>query len=281
MNIKLNLNEVQETALIPLAVKANETKRKHNRIVDKKAIEILETLNIDTKKYDKFFSHEGIIARTILIDKFVKKFINSYPNALVLNIGCGFDDRFSRINNNKLLWYDIDLPSSIKVRQKVYQDRRGRKMYSADILTKGWAKNIEKREKTLIIMEGLLMYFNREQIKTILNNLVENFKDITMICELMHPFAITNGKHHETVKYTGAQFKWGIKTGTELLELCHALQFIKEISISEIMKQYSIRGYLFSLLIGKMNNRIAVYTTNSSIKLLYLNDNLPAQWHIR
>ncbi len=54
MNLKLG--DVQTTALIPLAIKANETKRKNARITDNKAAEIIDALGVDTAQYDKFMS---------------------------------------------------------------------------------------------------------------------------------------------------------------------------------------------------------------------------------
>ena len=56
--MNLQLGDVEETALIPLAVRANETKRKNARIQDGKAVEIIDTLRIETKKYDKLMTHE-------------------------------------------------------------------------------------------------------------------------------------------------------------------------------------------------------------------------------
>jgi len=46
--MELKLGDVQTTALIPLAVKANETLRKKPRIRDPKAVEIIKTLKFDT-----------------------------------------------------------------------------------------------------------------------------------------------------------------------------------------------------------------------------------------
>ena len=51
--MELKLGDVQTTALIPLAVKANETLRPKARIKDRKAVEIIQTLKIDTTQYDK------------------------------------------------------------------------------------------------------------------------------------------------------------------------------------------------------------------------------------
>ncbi len=80
--MELKLGDVQTTALIPLAVKANETLRKNARIKDTKAVEIIRTLKIDTKPYDKFMSHEGVVARTIMLDRQLKGIIKKAPDTV-------------------------------------------------------------------------------------------------------------------------------------------------------------------------------------------------------
>ena len=49
----LKLGDVQTTALIPVAVKANESRRKNARVYDDVAVQIVRTLGLDTKPYDK------------------------------------------------------------------------------------------------------------------------------------------------------------------------------------------------------------------------------------
>ena len=72
----LQLGDVETTALIPVAIKANETLRKKPRVKDEVAVEIIKNLEIDTKPFDKFMSHEGVIARTIMLDRMVMDFIS-------------------------------------------------------------------------------------------------------------------------------------------------------------------------------------------------------------
>ena len=72
----LKLGDVQTTALIPLAIKASETMRPKARIKDEKAVEIIRALNVDPAPYDKFMSHEGVVARTIVA---FRKFILAKP----------------------------------------------------------------------------------------------------------------------------------------------------------------------------------------------------------
>lgn len=129
---KQYLGDVQETALIPLAIRANETERKMARIHDDKAVEIIRELDVDTEKLNRFFSYEGVIARTILFDETVKKLLRKYLDAVCINIGCGLDDRFSRVDNGKIRWFNVDLPDSIEMRKKFFYETEREHMLAAN-----------------------------------------------------------------------------------------------------------------------------------------------------
>ena len=62
----IEFGDIQETALVTLAIRASETARPNPRIRDEKAAEIINTLGVDVSKYDPFLSHEGVVARTIM-----------------------------------------------------------------------------------------------------------------------------------------------------------------------------------------------------------------------
>ena len=104
----LKFGDIQETALIPLAIKASETSRPNARIRDLKAKEIIDSLGVDVSKYDPFMSHEGVVARTIMYRDQLKALLRQYPDAVCINLGCGFDDKFSQVDNGKLQWFDVD-----------------------------------------------------------------------------------------------------------------------------------------------------------------------------
>ena len=82
MEKALTFGDVQETALIPLAIKASETARKNARIRDEKAKTIIESLGVDVSKYDPFLSHEGVVARTIMFRDELKRLLEEYPDAV-------------------------------------------------------------------------------------------------------------------------------------------------------------------------------------------------------
>ncbi len=257
--MELKFGDIQETALIPLAIKASETARPNARIKDMKAKEIIDTLGVDVSKYDPFMSHEGVVARTLMFRKQLKSLINKYPDAVCVNLGCGFDDKFSQVDNGRIRWFDVDLPDQIAVRKKVYSDRERCIMLDGSALDGAWTKQIPKAKMNIIVMEGVLEYFSKEQVKTCLNMLCDSFEHGYLLAELHSPFLEKHGSHHDAVKHTNATFGWGTKSGREYLELEPRMKFISETSYNQEMKKYSIRGKLFAIVGKNINNRLAVF----------------------
>ena len=268
--MELTLGDVQTTALIPLVIKANETRRDNARIRDRKSVEILKNLDIETEQYDKFLSHEGIVARTIMLDEQLKSIISKAPDTVVVNVGAGFDDRFSRVDNGKIRWFDLDLPDAIAARKKAFPEKERVTMIAGDALDGQWCGEVKaalegRGSRPVIIAEGLFMYLTMEQIRTFLQLLKDNFPEGgTLIAEQNSKLMMKNEKLHDTVKSTKAHFMSGTDTGQEIADLVRGFRLVEEHSFNEVMKKYSIRGKLFALLLPKMNNRWATFEWNSS-----------------
>lgn len=257
--MKLQIGDIQETALITLAIRASETNRPNARIKDMKAKEIIDALGVDVNNYDHFMSHEGVIARTIMYKNELVKLITDYPDALCVNLGCGFDDKFVQVDNGNIIWFDVDLPDILTVRRKIYNDRDRCVMKEGSALESDWTRDLPKRSTNIIVMEGVLEYFTKEQVKTCLNMLCDSFEHGYLLAELHHPIMGKNTKYHDSVKYTNAEFKWGTKSGKEYLDLEPRMTLLSERSYNEEMKKYSIRAKLFAFFLPFLNNRLAVY----------------------
>ena len=261
----IQLGDIQTTALIPLAIKANETMRKRPRIRDEKAVEIIKTLGIDTAQYDKFLSHEGVVARTIMLDRQLANIISKTPDAVIVSIAAGFDSRFSRLDNGRIRWFDLDLPDAIEVRRKVFPERDRVTMIAGNALDPSWCEPVkkaleEKTVKPVFFAEGLFMYLTFDEIRTLLNILRDYFPEGgTLIAAQNSKFAQKNDKHHDTVKNTNARFLSGSDTAQEIADLTHGIRLVEEHSFNEEMKKYSIRAKLFALLLPNVNDRWATF----------------------
>ena len=113
---------------------------------------------------------------------------------------------------------------------------------------------------SIIVMEGVLEYFSKEQVKTCLNMLCDSFPHGYLLAELHSKFLEKHGtKHHDAVKHTNASFGWGTDSGLEYLELEPRMRLVSETSYNDEMKKYSLRGKLFAIVAKNMNNRLAVF----------------------
>ncbi len=141
----------------------SKTDRPNARIKDYKAKEIIDALGVDVSKYDPFMSHEGVVARTIMYKNELERLIKLYPDALCINLGCGFDDKFVQVDNGRITWFDVDLPDILAVRRKIYQDRDRCVMKEGSAFESGWTKDLPKRSTTIVVMEGVLEYFTKNK----------------------------------------------------------------------------------------------------------------------
>ncbi|PJI08553.1 MULTISPECIES: class I SAM-dependent methyltransferase [Clostridium] len=224
------LKGIPETLLIPLWARAKETESSNSIINDYKAVEMMTDIDYDFSKFDNtWISQTGVAVRTELLDKGTKTFINKHPNAVVINIGCGLDTRFSRLDNNKINWYDLDLPEPIRIRKQFFDETERYKMISKSVFDYSWINEIDiSKRPVLIIAEGILMYFTEQEIKSLFNELVKAFKDAEVLFEMMPPSVTKMSKHHDTASKLGVKFNWGITSGKEMESYNSKIRFIEE-----------------------------------------------------
>lgn len=257
----IEFGDIQETALVTLAIRASETARPNPRIRDEAAREIIDALGVDVRGYDPFLSHEGVVARTIMFADALRALIRRHPDAVCVNLGCGFDDKFSQVDNGQVVWFDVDLPEQIALRRKVFSDRPRCTMLEGNALDGAWTKGLpQDRSATIIVVEGVLEYFTKEQTATCLTMLCDHIPHGYLVCEMNSMFMVRHSRHHDAIKNTNAEFKWGTESGAEFVELEPRLTLLAERSYNEEMRKHTLRGRLFAATVGRrVNNRIALF----------------------
>jgi len=227
-----NLEGVPETLLIPLWAKAIEIKQLHPIIKDYKAIEIMEKIDYDFSKFkDQWPTQISIVIRTEILDKATRKFINQYPEALIINIGCGLDTRFLRVDNGKIKWYDLDLPNTIKIRRHFFKETMRYRMIAKDVFDYSWITEICQNDHILVIAEGFLMYFNEDNVRNLINKLVNSFVDAEMLLEIIPESLVKQNEKQDLIQnqyQIKAKFNWGIKNGKQLEKFNNKIKFIEE-----------------------------------------------------
>lgn len=225
-----NLKGIPETSLIPLWARAVEAKSSLPIITDKKSIEMMGQIDYDFSKFEgAWMSQIGVVIRTQLLDNATKAFIDKHPDAIIINIGCGLDTRFSRLDNGKISWYDMDLPEEIMLRQKFFCETDRYKMIAKSVFDHSWVEDIGSSNKpVLMIAEGVFMYFTEQEVKKLINMLISSFKNAEILLEIITPSMMKRCKQNDSLRKVDARFRWGIKGGKEIEKYNNKIKFIDE-----------------------------------------------------
>ncbi len=150
---------------------------------------------------------------------------------------CGMDTRFYRVDNGKIRWYNIDLPVTIDVRRQFLEENGRIKMLAKSAMDSSWADEIEKTSSSaLVVIEGLSMYLSEDDIKTILSIIEKNFSKAIVLVEIMSPIVVKRIKE-KSIDASNAKFTWGIKSGKELEANNSGFKFVRDVSLTEGMKE--------------------------------------------
>ncbi len=194
--IQVKRGTVEETLLLPLWGRAYETQKANPRMRDEKALEIISKLDYDFSEIAKTqaLSQHGWVGRSLHTDKLVKAFIERYPEATIVNIGCGMDTTFSRVDNGKIMFYELDLPDVMALRKNFFTDSDRHKSITSSCLETGYFKQIEVKNGLLFLAGGVFMYFSEEQMQAFFKQIADYFPE----CELY--FDSLTGRGFEMAK---------------------------------------------------------------------------------
>jgi methyltransferase (TIGR00027 family) len=238
--IRQDLTGIPKTLLIPLWARAAESQRTDAIIKDPIAVDLVNKINFDFSVFDKEWMTLLVVAiRTEILDREAKAFIVNHPDAIIINLGCGLDTRFFRLDNGKIRWYDLDLPETISVKKQFFVETDRYKLLAKSVFDDSWINDIPRAgEPVLLIAEGLLMYFPEPQIKELFNQLVAVFSGAEMLLEEVSPLFVENSKKPQTTKRFGIDvtFEWGSTSGKELERFNDRIRFISEWNVMDFHK---------------------------------------------
>lgn len=196
---ELDFSGVEETALLTLYAKAVESLSEEPILKDEKAEEMTARLDpILSKRTGKManqlYSRDldprlttHIPLRALKYDTYTREFLAINPKGVVVNIGCGMDARFFRIDNGKVRFFDLDLPNMIKFKRQLLDENARYKMIAQSVLDFSWMDKIEKiKEPKLFLAEGVLMYLPERDVRKLVLELQRRFPASDFICELVN-----------------------------------------------------------------------------------------------
>lgn len=251
-----------ETMLQSFYARAKYSRKKNAKFYDAKAIELVGKIDYDFSKAENDSTmSNGVIARTIVFDELVKDFINKNPDCTVVNIACGLDTRFYRMDNGRIIWYNVDLPETIEVRDAIYHESGRVSTIGISATDPDWADKVTKRGKMLFIIEGLSMYLTSDENAQMLSIIRDKFDNATVLMECLAKKWVNKEHTEKSIQDTGAKFVFGADTFDDLGKAADGFRCIKNDNIIRGMTEIMpiLKPFRNLPLIKKVTQKILIF----------------------
>jgi O-methyltransferase involved in polyketide biosynthesis len=246
----MDLSQISRTAILTLICHAVEAKNPKSGFHDPMAVLCLERLIANTSGEDQRWiikkkqAYEGLHARdaraltrrVLAFDQATNRFIAGHPKCTVINLACGFDTRFWRIENEKCTYLELDLPGVIQLKKEILKDHLRYEMLAGSVLDTAWIDQVTAHGNTdfLLLAEGLWMWFPQAEAVRLFKEIGEKFERSQLVLDVVHE-RYTQGIWKQLVRLHskidwGLDVAWvsGIKNAQEIEAYGKGLKVISE-----------------------------------------------------
>ena len=188
--IAIPLGDVQKTLFLPLWGRAVETGKDHPLLSDPTAVRIMGSVDFDFStiaRNMKSITRLAWIARSLLIDRCVRGFLGNSPDGTVVNIGCGMDTTFDRVDNGRVRWFDLDLPDVIALRRSFISETPRRTFIASSFQDDAWFSQIDTPGKLMLVAAGVFYYYREQDIRGFFIKVAERFRGAEIIFDAASP----------------------------------------------------------------------------------------------
>jgi O-methyltransferase involved in polyketide biosynthesis len=219
--MEIDLNDVEETLLIPLWGRAQVSRERNSLLNDAKALEIIEQIDYDFSKLDRrsFFRRDLWFAiRAKQFDDKIKAYIAKHPHASVVNIGAGLDTTFYRVDNGSIHWYDLDLPNVIAIRKQLIPETDRTTYIAKSLFESRWYPDIKlAKDGVLLMAAGVLFYFEEFQVRHFFSLLADNLPGGEIVFDALPKLGVFFSNWSvRKAGMKGATVKWTLKDVTKI-----------------------------------------------------------------
>jgi methyltransferase (TIGR00027 family) len=251
----LNLSDVEASSLVTLYSRAIESQSPDPILRDEMAVEIIRQLDpvlagspdalarsLSRHEVDKnLVIHIALRARRY--DQYARDFLRRYPDGVVVNLGCGMDTRFFRLDDGQLVLFDLDLPEVIALKRQFISENDRYHMIAASVFDYGWMDQVAQRGlgDVLFLAEGVFMYLDPVEVKSLILELQSRFPGAELVCEVVNSLwlsklfkpMIQRKMQRGAGLGKGAVFNFGIPDGRALEAWNPGIEFLDEWSYFE------------------------------------------------
>jgi len=220
-----------------------ETRKARPLLVDRTAVRIVESIDYDFSTISRnisSISQLAWIARSLHTDRTIREFLERHPGATFVNLGCGLDTTFERVDNGRLCWYDLDLLDVIELRKKYIPESGRRKSIACSLLDEGWLGQLKAGDSNFFLASGVFYYLEEVQLKAFLIKLANALPGSEILFDACSPRGLQLA-NRKVIKAGGmdgsAILKWGLQRAKDMESWDSRIAVVAECPIFRNMKR--------------------------------------------
>ena len=180
-----------------------------------RAVKIYQSIDYD---YERSFgkADSSHAMRSFVFDQAVLDFWKDHPEGTVVNLGEGLETQRFRLTDNRpkdTVWLSVDLPEAIEAREKfITADQSNIHVPVSALDVESWAKKVPADKAVFITAQGILMYLEPDNVKSLFQDIAKTFPGATLMFDMISKFfsdmAMKGWK--KTEHYTVPQLPFGV-----------------------------------------------------------------------
>lgn len=193
-----------DTLLLPLLARARCGERYPGLFRDPEAERIAALMPAEKTESLRRLADADCVLYALRQDMLVwaaRRYLRQYPEAVVVNLGCGLDASFSKADNGRCRWVNLDLPEVINLREKLLPCRQREYSLAGNGADVSWMDQMEAGRGLFVVSGGAFYYFQPEQVRNLFRALAERFPGGGICFDCQSSKALRQAR--KTVRKTG------------------------------------------------------------------------------
>lgn len=190
-------NTVQETLIIPLYGRKMCSEKFPDFYQDYFAQALCDKLAYDfselEKKKNSFLYEFGALeAAMCQLDIMweIKDYLKAYPEATIVNLGCGLDETAKACDNGFCHMVNIDFEDVIAIRNQLIEPSEREINLASDLKDYSWMDKVDGSHGVIFFAAGVFHYLKKEEVKNLVLELSERFPKGTLVFDSVGKFGL-------------------------------------------------------------------------------------------
>lgn len=237
---KAEIVTLPETAMVTLWCRASEARRIGGVIDDPMAIRLMDSIDYDFSKFGLTTTRQDLALRALAFDKNTRRYLSDHPRATVVALGEGLQTSFWRLNaaglGDEFRWLTVDLPTIVELRERLLPPSPRISNCAESVLDFGWMDRVDPQDGVFVTAEGLLPYFQREEVLDVIRECARRFPGGQMMFDLPTKFQAFLARHRIWTTLRGGwprtPFSLSVREAARLADIVPGIRAVHNLPVA-------------------------------------------------